>query len=62
MSTNDYVKYMTEKLIQRMETPKSERKEMKKEQKEIKTPFLVNWFGMVPFSILMLLKKDKQPL
>lgn len=62
VSTNDYVKFMAERLIKRMETPKSERREMKKERKEMKTPFLVRWFGMVPFSIFIALKKNKRRL
>lgn len=61
MSTNDYVKFMAERLIQRLETPKEERREMKKERKQMKTPFLMNWFGMVPYSLKMWMKKDERP-
>ncbi len=62
MSTNDYVKYMAKTLIQRMETPRSERKKQRDERKQMKTPFLVNWLGMVPFSLIMWLKKDRRKI
>ncbi|GIN96374.1 hypothetical protein J6TS1_22440 [Siminovitchia terrae] len=62
MSTNDYVKYMAKTLIQRMETPRSERKKQRDERKQMKTPFLVNWLGMVPFSLTMWLKKDRRKI
>ncbi len=62
MSTNDYVKYMAKTLIQRMETPREERKKQRNERKQMKTPFLVKWLGMVPFSLTMWLKKDRRKI
>ncbi|MFD1705391.1 YqzE family protein [Siminovitchia sediminis] len=57
MSTNDYVKYVAEQLIQRLETPKSERREKKKERKESKDPFLHRWFGLIPYALMILVNK-----
>lgn len=62
MSTNDYVKFMAESLIRRLETPKAERRKIKDERKQMKTPFLMNWFGMVPYSLLMWMKKRQKTL
>lgn len=59
MSTDDYVKYMTETIIKHLERPKSERKESRKKRKEGKGPFLFNWFGLIPYSLVMLFKKDR---
>ncbi|RWR15108.1 YqzE family protein [Siminovitchia fortis] len=60
MSTDDYVKYMAKTLIQRLETPKSERRKQRYERKQMKAPFLFNWFGMVPFSLLISFKKSRR--
>ncbi|MFS0643997.1 YqzE family protein [Siminovitchia sp. 179-K 8D1 HS] len=59
MSTDDYVKYMTETFIKHLERPRSERKDARKKRKEEKGPFLFNWFGLIPFSLMMLVKKDR---
>ncbi|HBZ09001.1 MAG TPA: YqzE family protein [Bacillus bacterium] len=60
MSTDDYVKFMAETLIQRLETPKSERRKQRNERKQMRAPFLVNWFGMVPFSLFIWYKKGRR--
>lgn len=58
MSTNDYVKYMTETFIKHLEKPRSERKESRKKRKEGKGTFLLNWFGLIPVSLVMLFKRE----
>ncbi|MFC2948186.1 YqzE family protein [Virgibacillus sediminis] len=50
ISGNDYVKFVTQQLVQYMEQPSSERKK-KKEEIHQDNPFYVNrWLGMLPFA------------
>jgi len=56
MNTNDYIKYLTQTVVQHFDRPKEERKKMKMEKKELKEPFLHRWFGMLPY---MFMKKRK---
>ncbi|MBS4199652.1 YqzE family protein [Bacillus sp. FJAT-49732] len=57
MSTNDYVKYITEAFIKHFEMPKDERKQLKLNRKMARPPVLTNWFGLLPISISMLMKR-----
>ena len=57
MSTNDYVKYLTETFIKHFELPKEERKQLKLDKKSAREPALTHWFGLLPLSISMLLKR-----
>ncbi|MEM5015641.1 YqzE family protein [Metabacillus indicus] len=59
MSTNDYVKYMTQQLVRYMDTPKEERKAIKTMRKTEKSPFASRWFGILPFAFMFFLKKRK---
>lgn len=59
MSTNDYIRYMTKALLQHLETPKEERKQLRKERKETKMPLLTEWFGIIPLAISLLFKKKR---
>lgn len=47
--SNDLIKYITERVVTYMETPKEERKHRKQIQE--KPPWTVRWFGMIPFSV-----------
>ncbi|WP_230200083.1 YqzE family protein [Bacillus niameyensis] len=58
LSFNDYVKFMTESFVKHFELPKSERIQLKQERKEAKPPMIYQWFGLLPFSIRMLFKKN----
>ncbi|MCJ8006816.1 YqzE family protein [Lederbergia wuyishanensis] len=57
MSTNDYVKYLTEAFIKHFEMPKDERKQLRLDKKIAKRPILTHWFGLLPVSISMLIKR-----
>ena len=57
MSTNDYIKYLTQQLVKYFEVPKTVRKEQRKHKKENRPTFSSQWFGIVPFAISMLLKR-----
>lgn len=60
-SSNDLIKYITERVVTYMDTPKAERKQVRK-----KEPWTVRWFGMIPFSVSLwkedvTSKKRKKP-
>lgn len=60
MSTNDYVKYVTQQLVSYIDKPKELRKQMKEDKKIERDPFVSKWFGIFPFAIMMLFKKQKK--
>jgi hypothetical protein len=49
MKTNDYVKFITQTLVERLEQSPEERKKQKEEK--IKEPLLYKWFGVLPYAI-----------
>ncbi|WP_106766286.1 YqzE family protein [Paenibacillus faecalis] len=51
-SSNDLIKYITERVVNYIDTPKEVRKQGRR-----KEPWTVRWFGMIPFS-MSLWKKD----
>lgn len=58
---DDLVKYVAERFITYIETPKAVRRMKKQEMKQSKESWLTLWFGMLPFSfeLWMSLKKSK---
>ena len=59
LSTNDYVKYMTQQLVRYMDTPKEERKAKKSIRKTERSPFSNRWFGILPFAVMFFMKKRR---
>jgi len=59
MSFKEWVQFMLERMLWYMETPRDERKELKRQQRE---PWSVRWFGMIPFSIKMAWDQQKSRL
>ncbi|MEK4824986.1 YqzE family protein [Niallia sp. FSL W8-0951] len=57
MNTNDYVKYLTQTFVQYMDQPKEERKKLRAERKGLKEPFMLRWFGILPYLILFSIKR-----
>jgi len=57
VSTNDYLKFVTEEVVKYIDTPKDKRKEQRKRRKNERAPFLSRWFGIIPFAIAMSMKK-----
>ena len=55
MSSNDYVKFLTEQLVTYMNKPKEARK--KEKMKKEKSAYSNNWLGLLPFTIKLLFKK-----
>ncbi|MCR8981055.1 YqzE family protein [Brevibacillus laterosporus] len=54
MSSQEYVKYMTKRFVQYLETPKEERRRQRELPRE---PWSSKWFGAIPMSIKLLFKK-----
>lgn len=59
MKTNDYVKYLTQTVVQYIDQPRDERKKLRQEKRDRKADFLYRWFGIVPY-VLMLRYKDRR--
>ncbi|HWJ80307.1 MAG TPA: YqzE family protein [Niallia sp.] len=57
MKTNDYVKYLTQTFVQYMDQPKEERQKLKEQRKENKEPFMLRWFGILPYVIAFRFKR-----
>ena len=54
MSSQDYIKYMTKRFVQYLETPRDERKRMRETARE---PWSSRWFGAIPMSIMLFFRK-----
>lgn len=50
---DEYIKYITERFVQYIETPKEERRRSRSEARSARGPWHVRWFGMAPASIAM---------
>lgn len=53
MSFQDYLKYVTKRFVEFVETPKEERKK----QKIPREAWSSRWFGAIPMSIKLLFRK-----
>ncbi|WP_445490479.1 YqzE family protein [Niallia sp. 03133] len=62
MNTNDYVKYLTQTFVQYMDQPKEQRKKLKAERRDNKEPFMLRWFGILPYVIAASVKKQKSKI
>lgn len=51
----DLVKYITEQVVQYIDTPREQRLEDKRRQSEARPDWRSRWFGMLPMSLGMLL-------
>ncbi|MFX3624887.1 MAG: YqzE family protein [Ectobacillus sp.] len=57
MSTNDYVKFVTQQFVTYMDSPKQDRKQKRQQRRSEKELFSVRWFGVLPLSLKLLYKK-----
>ncbi|PYI56518.1 YqzE family protein [Paenibacillus flagellatus] len=60
MKTDDYIKYLTERVVAYMDTPPDVRKEQRSRLKSSRAPWYVRWFGMVPVSVLIWWRRRKE--
>ncbi len=59
LANNDYVKYMTQRIVKYMDTPKDERKKLKEARKQQEIAYSNKWFGVLPFAFRLLIQKRK---
>lgn len=59
MSTQDYIKFITETFIKRLENMVAEPRQKGKGQEQSKAPILQSWFGLVPFSLAVTIRRNK---
>lgn len=48
---SEWVKYVTERVVTYIETPKEERKQSRQEAKQLREPWLTRWFGLAPLGV-----------
>ncbi|MBO1626558.1 YqzE family protein [Bacillus cereus] len=60
MSTNDYVRFVTQQFVSYMDAPKEDRKQKKQQRRSEKAPFLNRWFGMIPLSAALFYQNVKK--
>lgn len=58
MSTNDYIKFLTQQFVRYYDVPKGERRERREQRKEEKPSFSYRWFGILPFAMKMLFRRN----
>lgn len=57
MSTNAYIKYLTQQFVQYFSLTKTERKQSRQQRKDERPFSGSTWFGLIPFALSMFLKK-----
>lgn len=60
IKTEEYIKYLTEKVIAYMDMPPEVRKEQRSLQRSARDPWHVRWFGMIPLSLALLWKRRQE--
>ncbi|RSK27824.1 YqzE family protein [Bacillus sp. HMF5848] len=60
MSTNDYVKYVTQQVVRYIDQPKAQRKHTKQTKRAQRDPFVTRWFGILPFAFQMIMKRNRK--
>lgn len=58
MSGNDYLKYITEEVVAYLDMTREEKKESKEQRKSEKQKLSNQWFGILPMSLKLFMKKD----
>ena len=59
MSTNDYVRFVTQQFVSYMDAPKEDRKQKKEQRRAEKEPFMNKWFGVMPLSAALFYRNVK---
>jgi hypothetical protein len=58
-SGEDIVKYITQRVVQYMDTPQEQRKQLRLTRKNQRDPWHIRWFGLIPMALLLLFRKEK---
>lgn len=60
LSTNDYVKFVTQQIVSYIDKPKEERRLTKEQRRFEHSPLVNRWFGLIPFAFMILFKKKRR--
>lgn len=60
MSSNDYVKYVTEQFVKYIDTSKEERINQRKKRKSDQEPVLTRMFGIIPLALMLMVNQRKK--
>ena len=60
MSTNDYVKFVTEQFVKFVDTSKEERLDKKRKRKSEQDPVLTRMFGILPFALMLIVNNKRK--
>ena len=52
-SGEEIVKYMTQKMVQYIDTPREERRLRRLQRRNISEPWSTRWFGLIPMAFAM---------
>lgn len=52
-SREDLVKYLTERVVAYIETPRDVRKQVRLDRRVLREPWQTRWFGMLPLAMAM---------
>jgi len=56
----EIVKYVTQRVVQYLDTPSEDRKRQRELRKSASEPWTVRWFGMIPMSLSMMFGRSKK--
>ncbi|TLS36347.1 YqzE family protein [Pseudalkalibacillus caeni] len=59
MKSNDYVKYVTQEIVNYLDQPKEQRKHVKEQKRAFRQPFLYRWFGILPMGVIMMFRRKR---
>lgn len=59
IANQDYVKYMTQRIVKYMDTPKDQRKKQKEDKVEENVTYSNKWFGILPFAFRLFFNRKK---
>ncbi|GAE28439.1 hypothetical protein JCM9140_4664 [Halalkalibacter wakoensis JCM 9140] len=60
MSLNDYVKFLTQQAVIRMDQPKEERHSKRLEKRADRAPFSSHYFGVIPLGLSLFFRKKRK--
>ncbi|SER16500.1 YqzE-like protein [Gracilibacillus ureilyticus] len=59
MANDDYVKYVTQRIVKYMDTPKHERRRDRSDREKDVQFYSNRWFGVLPFAVRLFWQKRK---
>ena len=60
MSSNDYVKFVTEQFVKFVDASKEERMDKKRKRKSEQDPVLTRMFGILPLALMLIVNNKRK--